>query len=146
MTNYISIVPENGTYRGIVKIPKEARNRWTKVPNEFNNISKLKNWLSNDYPQDNCVIIIFSIWTGFDIYTLDFLIKESFEISNLRYFYQDLSSSDFRISFLEDEQFRHSPLVIFLSNCKVEDLFYGKIDYDLLKNTLVQYSQKSPMP
>lgn len=143
-SDYISVIPENGTYKWIIKIPKEASSRWTKVPSEFNNISKLKTWLSNDYPQDNCVVILFSIWTGLDFHALDFLIKESFLISNLKYFYQDRSSSGFRISFFEDAQFRHSLIVMFFSNCKMESILNGKIDYDMLKKKLVKYSQKLP--
>jgi len=106
---YFSLIPENGDYIGIVKIPESVAEKWAKLPEELDDISKLKVWVNRHFPQEKCIVILFDIWSGSDVGTLEFLIRESHLYSTLKYFYNPQKYAIFKKVFFGDNQFRHSP-------------------------------------
>lgn len=131
-TNYFKLIPSNGSYKGEIDFPEKVKSNWIEIPQNVINIADYERWVSNGFPNKSFICILLSIWSGVDIYHLNFLIELSMKKNDFIFTFQMHEYLEFRFSFLGNDQLIHSPIVLIGSNGKVVEFFNGMFDREIL--------------
>ena len=104
----------------------------------------LNEWLKKRGDKGPFVIILFSVWAGLDIGTLDWLIQKSYHFTNLNFFYQSHNDPTFKMNFYKQNKFIHSPIVLVGKGEKMIEKYNGRIDKGLLEMEMEKISFNLP--
>lgn len=132
MPKYFNLIPTGGNYIGKVTIPPPNNMKWKEAPNSIISVEGFIEWHKSTGSCNPYICIFFSIWSGLDISTFEYLVDKSKLTKKIDHYYVMYDTYEFIKNISGDFNVNHPPVVFWGVKSDLLGLESGKIPLDML--------------